>query len=251
MYRPLSHNEHVIVSRTLMQERGFDEGAAASFFMIYKGMAMRDDIPEFEAYQTSEKSRLETKPFDQTPFIGLTGQALFDKLDELATQNSETTKKPLTISEWFFGDESRLDTKERRLRVLFYNSARYRRQVLNDYIEWGFVTDTNDIDHIESAVNAFHAKYPGTRQGVISRYEIFFGDPSGFSYSTAMEREAFLTRQEVRDDYLRTHGLPADWNLEQIKEYLRERALASGSATEADVAAWEQLNQNTASQSGA
>ena len=40
-------------------------------------------------------------------------------------------------------------------------------------------------------IGEFHRKYPGTRQGIISYFEILFGDPSGFNYSTVMERESF------------------------------------------------------------
>jgi hypothetical protein len=241
-YRPLNHNEQVIVNRVLLDERGLSEGAAASFFMIYKGMALREDIAEFEFFLESEKIRRAATPIDTSMFEGLEGASFLNRLDDaFASENSQPSSEPKNFTAWFFGDESLLDAKHKRLRMLFFNSQRYRDQVLRFYVELGVVNDVNDIDDIREKITAFEHKYPGTRQGVISYYEIFFGDPSGFHYTSVQERERFFNDKAYRDTFLQERQLSTELTIDEIKNYLRQKGLETGSLTESDLQKWKDM----------
>lgn len=247
MYRPLSQNEHVIVRRVIYQERGLSGGLAESMFMAYKAKAMALDEPEFDIFQESEverKARLEEKQREKVVEL-TTGSELaplefLRKLDELGKHDKANTE-PINRYEWFYGDEGKLNSRFKRLRVKFFNSSKYRKFMLQRYIDYGFLTDIqiDDFDLIGKVIGEFHRKYPGTRQGVISYYEILFGDTSGFSYEMAMERERFFNDPDFKMELLTKLDLPKDLPIDEVRTCLKHRALESGTVTIEKVQAWE------------
>ncbi len=247
MYRPLSQNEHVIVSRVIYQERGLSGGLAESMFMAYKAKAMALDEPEFVIFQESEverKARLEEKQREKvvelTTGTELAPLEFLRKLDELGKHDKPHTE-PINRYEWFYGDEGKLNSRFKRLRVKFFNSSKYRKFMLQRYIDYGFLTDIqiDDFDLIGKVIGEFHRKYPGTRQGVISYYEILFGDTSGFSYEMAMEREGFFSDPAFKVELLTKLDLPKDLPIDEVRTRLKHRALESGSVTIEQVQVWE------------
>lgn len=238
-YRPLNHNEYAIVQRTLYDVRGLNEGFAESLFMAYKAKALHDDVPEFDIFTSSEHERLASKGIDTEKFKGLVGTDFFIALDNaIADSDGKSEKIPKNTFTWLFGDESPLDAKHKRLRVLFFNSARYRKQALRYYVEENIIQDTDDISHIRNQLESFAKKYPGLRQGVISNYELYFGDPSQFSYEQVKRRKTFLTDQEARNLFLTFYNLPVNWSITDIKDYLRKVGLESGSLSPDQVEQW-------------
>lgn len=235
MYRPLSQNEHVIVSRTIYEERGLTGGLAESMFLAYKARALALDAPEFDVFKESEIERKELaieKPREMQNVTTLqTGNELnpiefLKKLDSLS-KNDKPSVEPKNCYEWFYGDEAQLDNQHKRLRVKFYNSDRYRKQVLRRYLEDGILLESqlDNTEAIGTILGEFHRKYPGTRQGIISYYEKFFGDASGFSYDMVLEREAFFNDPAYRAQFLAVRNLPKEWDIEAIKIYLKQSAL--------------------------
>lgn len=244
-YRPLNHNEHVIVSRTIYEERGLAGGLAESMFMAYKARAMALDAAEFEIFQESEIERKARVAVEQSKnnfnaSAELGPMEFLRKLDDLS-KNDKSRTGPKNCHEWFYGDESLLDTQHKRLRVKFYNSDRYRKQVLRSYLEGGIIQEEQlgNTETLGMLIGEFHRQYPGTRQGIISSYEIFFGDASEFSYDMVMKREAFHADHTVREQFLKLRGLPEDWSIGEIKIYLKEDALKTGSATLEQINQWD------------
>lgn len=247
MYRPLSNNEHIIVSKAIYEERGLTGGLAESMFMAYKARAMALDEPEFTIFQESEierKARLAEK--QQETMAALNADLNLSPMDflhklEVIAKSDQPPKEPKNCFAWFYGDESLLDTRHKRLKVKFFNSPKYRKQVLRRYLEDGIVQESqlSDTDLIGELIGQFHRKYPGTRQGIISYFEILFGDPSGFCYSTAMEREAFYRDPEFRAQLLARLHLRVDLPLDEIREHLKKSALETGAATTEQIAQWD------------
>ncbi len=228
-YRPLTHNEYMIVKRTLYDVRGLNEGFAESLFMAYKAKALHDDVPEFDIFTISERERLESKGIDASKLKDLEGKDFFDALNDAVSEREHSEKIPDNTFTWLFGDESLLDSKHKRLRVLFFNSARYRQQVLHYYTEENIITDSNDMEHIRNQLEKFAKTYSGKRQGVISNYELYFGDASQFSYEQVKRRTEFLTSNEARHTFLKYYNLPMHWSLPEIKDYLHSAAIESNS----------------------
>ena len=54
-YRPLSHDESVIVNYVLTKEQGLDEKMVSSMVAVYTAFAVRYDVAEFEIFEESEK----------------------------------------------------------------------------------------------------------------------------------------------------------------------------------------------------
>lgn len=244
-YRPLNHNEHVVVSRTIYEERGLVGGLAESMFMAYKARAMALDAAEFEIFQESEIER-KARAAEKQCVKGSNSSAepgpmeFLRKLDELS-KNDEPRVEPKNCHVWFYGDESLLDSRRKRLRVKFFNSTRYRKQVLRRYLEDGILHEgqLDDTNIIGTLIGEFHRKYPGTRQGIISYYEILFGDPSGFCYERAMEREAFHNDASFRMALLKKLEIPESLSLSEIREDLKKSALETGVVTLEQIAKWE------------
>lgn len=240
-YRPLNHNEHVVVSRTIYEERGLAGGLAESMFMAYKARAMALDAAEFEIFQESEIERKEKQcSKESNPSAELGPMEFLRKLDELS-KNDTLRAEPKNCHEWFYGDESLLDSRRKRLRVKFFNSTRYRKQVLRRYLEDGIIQEgqLDDSNTIGILIGEFHRKYPGTRQGIISYYEILFGDPSGFCYERAMEREAFHKDASFRMTLLKKLEIPESLSISEIREDLKKSALETGVVTIEQIAQWE------------
>ncbi len=247
-YRPLNQNEYAIVSKTIFDERGLDGGFAESIFLAYKARAMALDEPEFAIFQESEverKARLAEKQQKTVVELragsDLTLSEIAEKFENLRKHEKPSTE-PKNCFEWFYGDESKLDSRFKRLRVKFFNSPRYRKHMLQRYIEDGVLNELqiDDIQLIGQLIGEFHQKYPGTRQGMISQYEILFGDASGFCFRMAKERDQFHNDPLCRADFLRKRNLPEDLSICEIREYLKNKALESGSVTIDQVHAWEQ-----------
>lgn len=248
MYRPLSPNEYSIVSQVIYQERGLTGGLAESMFMAYKGRAMALDEPEFVIFEESEverKARLAEKQQDKVVELNTRNELepleFLRKLEALG-KHDKPNMEPKNRYEWFYGDESKLDARFKRLRVKFFNSPRYRKQMLQRYIEDGVLTELqmDDFQLIGQLIGEFHRKYPGTRQGMISQYEILFGDTSGFCYRMVKERDQFHSDPSCRAEFLRKRNLPEDLSIDEIREHLKNKALESGSVTIDQVQAWEQ-----------
>ncbi len=249
MYRPLNNNEHIVVSRVIYEERGLTGGLADSIFMAYKARAMALDEPEFTIFQESEverKARLAEKQRETMAALNsdfdLSPMGFLHKLEALA-KNDQPHKDPKNCFAWFYGDESLLDIRHKRLKVKFFNSPKYRKQVLRRYIEDGIIQESQlgDTDLIGERIGQFHRKYPGTRQGIISYFEILFGDPSGFCYSTAMERESFYSDPAFRAELLSRLHLRIDLPLDEIREHLKKSALETGAATLEQISQWEAI----------
>jgi hypothetical protein len=247
MYRPLSPNEYAVVSKVIYQERGLDGGLAESMFMAYKARAMALDEPEFTIFQESEverKGRLAEKQrekvLDLNAGAELGPMEFLQKLESFS-EKEKPNQDPKNCYEWFYGDEAALDIRHKRLRVKFFNSPKYRKQVLRSYLEDGVIQESQlgDVRLIGELIGEFHRKYPGTRQGIISYYEILFGDPSGFSYRCAMEREAFYNVPEFRTDLLRRLNLNEGLSNEEVREALKKYAIEHGTVTLDQVRKWE------------
>lgn len=252
MYRPLDNNEYSIVSRTIYEERGLTGGLAESMFMAYKARAMALDEPEFVIFQGSEverKARLEEKKREKIVELK-TGAELaplefLKKLDSLSKHDKPSTE-PKNRYEWFFGDETKLDARFKRLRVKFFNSQKYRKHMLQQYLDYGILTEfqINDFPLIGQIIGDFHRKYPGTRQGLISYYETLFGDASGFSYKMAMERERFFNDPVFRVELLKKLNLPEDMPTDEVRTHLRSCALESGTVTVEQIEKWQSEEEN-------
>lgn len=249
MYRPLNQNEHVIVSRTIYEERGLTGGLAESMFLAYKARAMALDTAEFDVFKESENERKEraiaTQRERQNVTTLQTGNELsptefLKKLDDIS-KDDKPSAEPKNCYEWFYGDETLLDNQHKRLRVKFFNSDRYRKQVLRRYLEDGILLETQlgDTESIGVILGEFHRKYPGTRQGIISYYEKFFGDASGFSYDMVLEREAFFNDPAYRAEFLTVRNLPKEWDIEAIKVYLKQSALETEALTVEQIERWD------------
>jgi hypothetical protein len=247
MYRPLSPNEYAVVSQVIYQERGLDGGLAESMFMAYKARAMALDEPEFAIFQESEverKARLAEKQQDKV--VDLPAKAEMEPMEflkklESFSKTDEPNKDPKNCYEWFYGNEAALSVRHKRLRVKFFNSPKYRKQVLRSYFENGVIQESQlgDTRLIGELIGEFHRKYPGTRQGIISNYEIYFGDPSGFSYRTALERKAFHEDPKYRREFLKLRKLPEHWGVEEIKIYFESDALGAGILTKEQLEQWD------------
>jgi hypothetical protein len=246
-YRPLSQNEYVIVSKTIYEERGLSGGLAESMFMAYKGKALALDAPEFEIFQESEierKARLAEKQSEKVIALNtatdLEPMDFLNKLDALS-KNDKPSKDPINCFEWFYGDEAALDIRHKRLRVKFFNSPKYRQQVLRAYLEDGILEESQlaDTALVGQIIGDFHRKYPGTRQGIISYYETLFGDPSGFSYRCAMEREAFHNDPVFRAEILKKLRLDEHLSTHEVREALKKSALETGVVTAEQIVQWE------------
>jgi len=125
MYRPLNNNEHIVVSRVIYEERGLTGGLADSIFMAYKARAMALDEPEFTIFQESEverKARLAEKQRETMAALNsdfdLSPMGFLHKLEALA-KNDQPHKEPKNCVAWFYGDESLLDIRHKRLKVNF------------------------------------------------------------------------------------------------------------------------------------
>ncbi len=249
MYRPLDNNEHIVVSRVIYEERGLTGGLAESVFMAYKARAMALDEPEFSIFQESEverKARLAEK--QRETIAALNSDADISPIEflhklEALTKYDQPHKEPKNCFAWFYGDESMLDIRHKRLKVKFFNSPKYRKQVLRRYLEDGIIQESQlgDTNLIGELIGQFHRKYPGTRQGIISYFEIIFGDPSGFCYSTAMEREAFYRDPVFRENLLIKLNLSDSLENAEIREELKQAALESGVLTVEQIAQWENI----------
>lgn len=247
MYRPLSNNEYAIVSKTIYEERGLSGGLAESMFMAYTGRALALDAPEFDIFQESEverKARLAEKQCEKVIELNagaeLEPMEFLNKLDALS-KNDKPSKDPINCFEWFYGDEGALDARHKRLRVKFFNSPKYRKQVLRSYLQDGILEESQlaYADLVGEIIGEFHRKYPGTRQGVISYYETLFGDPSGFSYRCAMERESFHNEPVFRTELLKKLGLDENLSTQEVREALKKSALETGVVTTEQIAQWE------------
>jgi hypothetical protein len=185
-----------------------------------------------------EKQRRQA-PDQSIPVEALAPMEFLRKLEALSVPDQKKARAHTNTYEWFFGDESLLDAQHKRLRVLFFNSARYRKQVLRRYLEDGIIEDVGDVAVIKHTLQEFYQKYPGTRQGIISSYEIFFGDPSGFGYSTAKQRDAFHRDPIFRAELIKSLNLLEGISISEIRESLRSSALETGAVTTEQIALWE------------
>jgi hypothetical protein len=248
MYRPLNQNEYAIVSKTIYDERGLDGGLADSMFMAYKARAMALDEPEYVIFQESEferKARLTEKQKEKVTELKTSAElAPMDFLRKLEaiTSSDEPPKEPENPYEWFYGDESLLDARFKRLRFKFFNSLTYRKIVLCHYTDRGILSDVQlkDTELIGKIIGEYHRKYPGTRQGIISYYERLFGDASGFCYDMAMEREKFFTDIGFRKELLKKLQLPEDMSIDAVREDLKKSAIESGVLTLEEINCWEE-----------
>jgi hypothetical protein len=247
MYRELTPNEYAIVSKTVYDERGLDGGLAESMFMAYKARAMALDDPEFVIFQESEverRARLEEKQREKVvelqTGIELAPMEFLRKLEALS-KNDKPSAEPKNRYEWFFGDADKLDARLKRLRVKFFNSSKYRKHMLQRYIDDGILSESqvDDFQLVGQVIGEFHRKYPGTRQGIISYYERLFGDASGFCYAMAMEREQFYSDAAFRSKLLKKLHLPDDLTIDEIRSNLKDHALESGTVTIEQIRAWE------------
>ena len=247
MYRELTPNEYVIVSKTIYEERGLSGGLAESMFMAYTGRALALDEPEFVIFQESEierKKRLaekqRAKVVELQTGAELAPMEFLRKLDALS-KNDKPSTEPKNPYEWFYGDEAALDIRHKRLRVKFFNSPKYRLQVLRTYLEDGILEESQlaDTALVGQIIGEFHRKYPGTRQGIISYYETLFGDPSGFSYRCAMEREAFHNDPVFRAELLKKLRLDEHLSTHEVREALKKSALETGVVTAEQIVQWE------------
>ena len=246
-YRPLNPNEYAIVSKTIYDERGLAGGLAESMFMAYKARAMALDEPEFVIFQESEEERKirlaekqREKVVELQTGVELAPMEFLRKLEALSKHEKPSTE-PKNRYEWFFGDENKLDSRFKRLRLKFFNSPRYRKHMLQRYIEDGVLNELqiDDFQLIGQLIGEFHQKYPGTRQGIISYYERLFGDASGFSYDMVMERNNFFNDPAFRVRLLRRLQLPEDLTIDKIRDHLKNDALESGTITAEQIQAWE------------
>ena len=205
------------------------------------------DEPEFAIFQESEverKARLAEKQRETK--VALNSEVDIAPMDflhklETFTKNEQPHKEPKNCFAWFYGDVSFLDIRHKRLKVKFFNSPKYRKQVLRRYLDDGIIQESQlgDTDLIGELIGQFHHKYPGTRQGIISYFEILFGDPSGFCYSTAMEREAFFRDAVFRENLLRKLKLSHSLENAEVREELKRAALESGVVTVEQISQWE------------
>lgn len=225
MYRPLSNNELIAVSKRIYEDRGLSGGLAESMFMAYTAKALHEDTAEYDVFVESEKERLGALSKNVAANFSVKEEPLefLIELNNVCSSDGQHVHEPKNPYELYFGDESVLNPKYKRLRVLFHNSSRYRKQVLTYFTNLGVVANINDLNHVEQSLKDFTTKFPGTRQGVISDYEKFFGDATGFSYELAMERELFLSKKDVLLEYLKRNNLPVNWGIENIKIYLKEQ----------------------------
>jgi hypothetical protein len=249
MYRPLNQNEYAIVSKTIYQERGLEGGLADSMFMAYKARAMALDEPEFVIFQETEverKARIAEKQREKVTELK-TGSELapmdFLRKLEAITSNDRPRTDPENAFEWFYGDETVLDARYKRLRVKYFNSENYRKVVLQQYLDRGVLREIQlqDTELIRQIIGEFHRKYPGTRQGIISYYEILFGDPSEFSYDRANEREKFFNDPHFRVELLKKLRVDANISNHDLREHLKKSALDTGAATVEQIKNWERM----------
>lgn len=243
MYRSLSSNERIVICRVLSQERGLTEDTANSLLMAYDARAMHVDLPAFQIFQESELERKAANA-QKKPSYGNWVDFVKNEIEQSATEKANV-HRPANTYERFWGDESLFDATNKRLRVMFFNSARYRLQVLYSYVESGLLLeeDFDNLDTVRQKLHDHYKKYPGTRQGFISDYEIYFGDSSEFSYRLATMRNEFFSNVSARNDYLAHRGLPLDIGMTEIKEHMKKSALSSGMITQDQVARWELLTR--------
>ena len=239
-YRPFSHNEKILVKRKMQSTRGTSGSVADHMIEIYERAAALEDASAFDVFLRCEKEyqkeQSENQPLD---FSDLKHEdpnflkKLAEKLEPHQVPKSRST------ADWLFGDTKLLDADSRRLRTLFFNSKRYRKIVLDFYIHEGFLSESDDFDTIEQVLRDFETQYPATRMGLISLYEIYFGDPSPFSYSLAKKRRALFNDPDEKRRILEFYHLPLNWEIEDLKSYLLTTALESGSLKQSDLDAWE------------
>lgn len=235
-YRPLSHNERILVKLSYQETSSTPDEICEHLIYVLEKVAEFKDLPAFEVHLEKERSKKQ-HPSEPLPNIDPDDPDYLKKLADAFEPYQ--IKNPINNSDWLFGDPSELSPELLRLRTLFFNSKRYRRSQLDFYIQEGFLTEADDFETIERVLKEFDRKYPGTRNGLISSYEIYFGDPSQFSYQLAKKRIAFFNDPDVRQKLIVNSGLPPDSNLDQIKSYLLEKALSSGRLKQSDVDAWE------------
>jgi hypothetical protein len=235
-YRPLSHNERILVKLSYQETSSTPDEICEHLIYVLEKVAEFKDLPAFEVHLEKEKRKKQNPP-EPFPAIDTDDPDYLKKLADAFAPYQ--IKNPINNSDWLFGDPSKLSHELLRLTTLFFNSKRYRRSQLDFYIQEGFLTESDDFETIERVLKEFDRKHPGTRNGLISSYEIYFGDPSQFSYQLAKSRMAFLHNPDVRKQFLLNSTLPLDSDLDQIKSYLLEKALSSGHLKQSDVDAWE------------
>lgn len=235
-FRPLSHNERILVKRDMQTDSATSDEICEHLIYVFEKVAAFKDISAYELYLEKEKKKKEN-PSVPFPTIDPNDPNFMKKLAEVIKPYQ--IQNPTKTSQWLFGDTSNLHAEDLRLRTLFFNSKRYRRTVLDFYIQEGFLTESDDVETIERVMRDFEKKYPGTRTGLISLYEIYFGDPSQFSYQNAKTRMTLFNDPQERQRVLEFYKLPWDWEIDQIKSYFLERGLESGSLQQSDLDTWE------------
>ncbi|MBK8187454.1 MAG: hypothetical protein IPK77_09580 [Cellvibrio sp.] len=239
-YRALSNNERILIKRQWQSDpiNPISEEACEQLMRFLEKFAEWRNMPAYEFFLAEEKKKKEN-PVEPIPKLDRNDPHYLKKLGEFLSQNS-SSESDSTVDR-LFGDASDLTPESMRLRTLFFNSRNYRKTRLKLYLTEGFLTD-KDLDNfelIESVLRDFRKKYPGTRMGIISLYEVYFGDPSQFAYHNVKNRKAFFADPKERQRILAFYQLPIDWDLKQIKAYFRKTGLESGSLAQSDLDAWE------------
>jgi hypothetical protein len=231
MYKKLNHNERIIVDHAHYNIRGMCEGLANSMLMGYEWKAKQDDISEFEVFQDMEQKR-NVMPVDESCSQS-TPATLMESLSEHLEKYREACKaagfaeeENIAASHYqrFFGDINALSTKQRKLRVLFLNSERYRRNALAPYVMRYNLTDFSDIAYIEKCLLHYHNEYSSLKTGPIGEGErsidIFFGDRTKICGPNRKRRDDFFNIPEDRATTLKSFKLAEDTTNEEFKAYL-------------------------------
>ena len=231
MYKKLNHNERIIVDAAHYNLHGMHEDLANSMLMGYEWKAKQDDISEFEVFHDIEQKR-NVMPVDRqgsqsTPSEFM--ESLSDHLEEhreacKAAGFNEEENIAASHYQRFFGDINTLSTKQRKLRVLFFNSERYRCNALAPYIERYKFSDFNDIAYIEKCLLHYHNEYSSLKTGPIGEGErsidIFFGDRTKICAPNRKRRDDFFNNPEDRARTLKSFKLGENTTNEEFKTYL-------------------------------
>lgn len=228
MFRVLSRNEQVLVNQHF---EGTKEDLMNAFMVGYEFEARLNDEPIYDVFVRRRAAAAAMPKPPILPADATLEQYVSSMDDFIASCRERDSKKEdkaevsISCYELYFGDETVLSPKQRKIRMKFLNSSRYRRVRFQWKIDEGDIKDIDDLAEIAAYLKHYEAEYCGNGENdtgwkVRDDEAVYFGDRAVLSGMDKLSRDEFFKKPKIRAMVLSRYDLTDNTTDEQFREYL-------------------------------
>lgn len=163
MYQPLTNTQKYHIYDHFRHSKGANDSYIEVRLVCFDLLAKRYDLSVAEVFEGNEKAHWPEEFLSKFREDGENASIETWSIDEIFDQrqyddadryNRLAKAEPPSLHAWFFGDETALSNDHRQLRIKFFNAKRYRKNVLELYINKELLTEDqlDDFAAIEQAL---------------------------------------------------------------------------------------------------